>query len=397
MGNKIFHQAGHCTNWNVDSWKNDSVGHGLIFSPVHEPMNKLAKHPEDLKKQSLFDPQYYLPSSQKKKLQTYPFFPETICAGGFQTVDFNALAIESARQCVAFQLEQNFESIIIPARFFEQLDPEYINKQNELSLQPFLKAIDEYNVIGTKDIYLTLPITSFMLESDEFKYSLLNWVTNYPEISGIYLICQCERKTKQICDSEFLFKYMEVMKLLSDVGLKVLVGYSNSESLLYTITGPTQLTLGAYENTRIFSLDKFVVSDEERRGPKARIYVPGLQNWIKFEQAKQIKEAEPNFWSKIFVETEYSEQAFKQTKDPAFNSPILYKHYFKVFSEQLNAVTRLNGIDRYKEIRKLVKEAINNHELVEDIPIDLDSHGNGQHLQPWLDAINKYYREYLKT
>ena len=396
MGIKIFHQGGHCSSWNVESWKKDDVGHGMIFSPVHEAKEKLSKYPVALKSKSLFDPQYYLPSSQKKKLKTYPFFPETIALGGFNTVDFNSIAIESARQCITFQQEQNYESIIIPARFFEQLDPAYINKQNELTLHPFLKAINESNIDESKDIYLTLPITSFMLENEDFKYSLLNWVTSYSEVSGIYLICQHDRKTKQICESEFLFKYMEVMKLLSDTGLKILVGYTNTESLLYTMTGPVQLTLGAFENTRIFSLDKFVVSNEERRGPKARVYVPGLLNWIKFEQAKIIRKSEPELWSKIFTDTEYSEQAFTQTKEPAFNTPTLYKHYFKVYSEQLDSIAKFNERERYTEVKKLIKTAMENHELVEDIPVDLDTHGKGQHLQPWLDSINQFYREYLK-
>ena len=45
MGIKIFHQGGHCSSWNVESWKKDDVGHGMIFSPVHEAKEKLSKYP----------------------------------------------------------------------------------------------------------------------------------------------------------------------------------------------------------------------------------------------------------------------------------------------------------------------------------------------------------------
>jgi hypothetical protein len=31
------------------------------------------------------------------------------------------------------------------------------------------------------------------------------------------------------------------------------------------------------------------------------------------------------------------------------------------------------------------------------MPMDLDFHGRGDHLQPWLDGLNGFYRKFLKT
>jgi hypothetical protein len=36
------------------------------------------------------------------------------------------------------------------------------------------------------------------------------------------------------------------------------------------------------------------------------------------------------------------------------------------------------------------------HAEIADGFFDLDTHGNGEHLQPWLDAINRFYRNFLK-
>jgi hypothetical protein len=33
---------------------------------------------------------------------------------------------------------------------------------------------------------------------------------------------------------------------------------------------------------------------------------------------------------------------------------------------------------------------------IEEIPLDLDPHGRGEHLQPWLDGLNRFYRRFLK-
>lgn len=393
---KLMHQAGHNSSWNRDSLTKDKVGCGIIYSPVHEDSSRFKSFKGSQIKTSLFDPQFYLPSSRKPKFKTYDFFPNTILSeDGFNTIDFNSVAHESAKRCVAFQKEKDFESIIIPARFFEQLNPRYTEQQSELFVNPFLKAIKEQDLLGIKDIYLTVPITSHMINVVEYKNNILNWVTSYPDIDGVYFICQNERKTKQVTDAQFLIEYMEVINSTIEADLKVIIGYTNTESLLYTLCGDITVTVGAFENTRIFSLDKFVVSDEVKRGPKPRIYLPKLLNWVNFDQAKMIKNNRPDIWDKIYTETKYSEEAFAATRELNFQNPLLYKHYFLTFNDQIKTLSTLNTLDRYMLIKQWINQAIELHSLVKNIPLEFDKHGNEDHLAPWLDAINIYKGKFL--
>ena len=108
---KIYHQCGHNTNWNIDSFQKDKVGNGLILSPVHSSAEQVAKIPQDLKKTSLFDPQFYVPDSQKNKLNSYDFFPERVMEG-FSTRDYEAFSAKVAGMCVDYQVENNFEAMI---------------------------------------------------------------------------------------------------------------------------------------------------------------------------------------------------------------------------------------------------------------------------------------------
>src|SRR5258706_6845041 len=146
MSFKILHQVGHNATWNIKSLEN-GVGDGLILSPVHQERQTLEKLGSDIRAQSIFDPQYYLPSSQKSKLKSYPFFPEAI-SGGFSTSNFSAVAHESARQCLEFQIEQNFSQVVIPMRYLDQMYPDYVDRQEQLTLQPFLAAIDSLGLNG---------------------------------------------------------------------------------------------------------------------------------------------------------------------------------------------------------------------------------------------------------
>lgn len=393
MSIKLLHQVGHNSNWNINSFTEHKCGDGLIFSPVHQSMSQIDNYSNDLKIKSFFDPQFYLPNSQKKKLNSYPFFPEKI-SGGFITGDFSLIALEAAKQCIQFQSEQNFDRFIMPARFFDQMIPDYTTKQDAYSVHPFLQELQNANV--DKPIYLTLPITSHMIESSVYRTMLLNWVTSFPEINGLYLIVANDRPTKQIQSTDFLNSYLEMLRELKSVGLDLVLGYSNTESLVYSLIDNCEFTFGTFENTRMFSVDKFVVTDEERRGPKARIYLPGLLNWVQFSQAKEIKQTSPELWEKLYVPTTFAEAALNAPVEPTFNQSDLYYHHFTCFYEQFCTLRELTSVDRYHKLRQWIKDAMVLYEEISQLPVDIEKHGNGDHLQPWLDSINYYYRNYLK-
>lgn len=391
---KIYHQCGHHGKWNRTSFTDDNCGHGLILSAVHQKKDEIEKMDLSLRQKSLFDPQYYLPNSQKSKLKTYDFFPETI-TDGYSTADFSLSAMESAQKCIDFQVSCDFEKIIIPARYFDQMDPDYIVKQEGYTVHPFLKTIEDQNL--RKDIYLTLPMTSHMIESETYRTMLLNWVTSYPQITGVYLFAENGNDEKQISSESFLMSYLEFLLALKQADLRILVGYCNTESLLMTLVGDLEFTFGSYENTRMFSIDKFVVADEDRRGPKPRIYLPSLLNWIQFNQARDIKSMDADVWSKIYRPTNYAEDTLAAATEPTFNQPSLYKHHFICFQEQMSELENLSLSDRYAKLREWIKNAISHVEAINRLPYDLEKHGKGDHLQSWLNTVNKYYAKYLKV
>lgn len=387
-----FHQCGHNSVWNRDSLENDACGDGLILSPLHWDREKIESLSGAIKQKSLFDPQYYLPNSQKAKLNTYDFFPEAI-SNGYVSTDFHLLALESARKCVEFQVEQGFRRIVIPARHFVDMITDYTDRQDAYTVHPFLQAIDEFGYKG--DVFLTLPITRAMLMHEGYRVDLLNWITSYPRIEGVYLLVDDDRNSKQIQDGAFLKEYLTAVKELSDADLVVTIGHSNTEGLLFSLIDQCELTFGAYENTRIFSIDKFVISDEERRGPKSRLYLSGLLNWVQFSHAKEISASEPDIWRAVYDETPYGESALNAVKEPHFTSPNLYKHFFISYTNQINELSACDPLGRYKLLRRWLLEARDLYEAIEEIPIDFDRHGRGDHIQVWLDTINSYRKEFM--
>ncbi len=392
MSITLLHQVGHNANWNLDSFQIDDCGDGLIFSPVHQNIDSVRKAPPEVRARSLFDPQYYLPNSQKAKLNSYDFFPETLL-GGFSTTGFGAVARESAKRCLAFQLEQGFAGIVIPARHFEEMNPDYTDDQQAYTVDPFLSEITKARV--DQRIWLTLPMTAAMVLHVSYRTKILNWVTSFPEIFGVYLIVEFERETKQIQSKDFLSAQLEFLRQLRSADLEVIVGHCNTEGLLYSLIDGCAITFGAFENTRMFSVDKFVSSLEDRRGPRARMYLNGLLNWVQYVQAKEISSKANDLWRNIYKANEYGDDALSSPTEPHFNQPALYKHFFLAFESQVKALGAVSQSARYGLLRAWIKAAIDFDEELKRRYFDLERHGRGDHLQPWLDAINSYYRSYL--
>ena len=378
---KIFHQAGHNTIWNLTSFEDDRTGDGIILSPVHLQKERLQQIEYEIKACSLFDPQFYVPDSQKAKLQSYDFFPETLMEG-FSTNDYESQAYEAAEKCLEFQVQNNFESLIIPGRYFSELASDYVRQQNGLFVEPFLHA---YRRNGTiKKLFLTVPMTSAMLLDNDYRISILDWATSYPEIYGAYLLIFFDEASKQIQNFDKLMAYIEFIGELKDADLEIICGYCNTEGLILTMLEPYGITVGAYENTRSFSIDKFLEDDRERRGPAARIFLPNLLNSVRWSTADEIRSDFSELWHDIYTPTAYSEAVFDSGQAPHFSQPPLYKHQFQLMSYIYDELSNQSLSERKENITYRIRRASELYNRIEASGVlFFDDNCRGGHLPVW--------------
>lgn len=378
----LLHQVGHNSNWNVESFEQDSCGDGLILSPLHQAMATVERLRQDTRAASIFDPQFYLPSSRKPKLQTYPFFPEQV-DGGFQTGTFSAHASSVARDCINFQVSQGFRKVVIPTRFLDQPFPDFFDRHSAFTVNSFID-----NAAG-RQLCLSLAITAPMIRHVSWRRALLNWITSFPSVDELYLMYEHTRDYKQVQDGNFIKECLGFFADVLSTGLKLTVGYTNGEGLLFSAAGDLNITMGSFENTRIFSVDKFVESEGERRGPKARIYLPGLMNWVQFEDAKTIRRMAPQVWRSVYYPTEWSEAALAQPVEPTFNQPAVYKHYFSNVNQQVNVLRQIPTGDRRHYLLERIEEAIAAYRALSRV-VQLEKHGGGTHLEGWRTALQTF-------
>jgi hypothetical protein len=196
-----------------------------------------------------------------------------------------------------------------------------------------------------------------------------------------------ERNTKQIQDARFLTDCMAFCSDVLSTGLGLVMGYTNTEGLLYSVAGDLTITMGAFENTRIFSVDKFLESEGERRGPKARIYLAGLLNWVQFEDAKRIRDRAPRVWQRVYRPTPWADQALARLVEPTFNQPPLYKHYFRNMQDHVDELRPLSLTERRALLIGKVDAALDAYREIDRMGVPLEKHGQAGHLQEWRSAL----------
>lgn len=378
-----YHQCGHNFVWNLQSLMEDDVGEGLILSPVNIPAGKIeTRIPQEVLGLSWMDPQFYLPHDSKNNLETYSFFPGNLL-DQFTTSDFESYSQEAAEGCLSFQNELGLQYAVIPTRYFEDLPSEYLEQLENLFVQPFLEAREQH--APNLPLLLTVIAKRVHLDFGSMRDEILSWATSFPEVEGVYLLFDHNFQSKQIKDPAFLAGALRFIRALRQNGMKVHVGYSGIEGLLYSVADPTSVSVGSYENLRSFGIRRLESQDNRTlRSPRPRIYSGLLLQWIEDTFLPPISQLVSE-WQAYFDDSPYKE--YLLTAGSSLNSqrPEVYKHYFHVFDNQVDALP-VPAL-RADHLRSLAIAAMEKFEEIQNSGVVLDPNSDGSHLPAWMNSL----------
>ncbi len=388
MKMQVYHQIGFRHIWNITSLEEDGVGDGIIIAPRHMARTYVESLPKRIHSSAIFDPQFFSPNVAKGKLATYDFFPD-ILSEGFQTdVYIDEFSLKSARKCVEFQASNLFRYITIPTRYVTGMPTTYIGDQLELFINPFLKAIMDMGI--EMKILLQLVLNDNMIKDKEYSSDILNWVTGITEIDGVYLIVERSLTPKQVKDIDYLYSLLRFVDILRLNNLDVVIGYVNIEAILLSLADPSIVTIGSYENTRMFNIRAFEASDDrEMAGPTPRIYVSRLLQSVDYRYIGAIVRAIDDK-EDFFDNNKYQSIMFKPNYKWHFTKPEIYKHLFLVFGRQLKSLSGLEGRERFIKVAGLIKSAMNDYSMLEEGGVVFDENSDGSHLPIWLTSANQF-------
>jgi len=392
---RILHQAGHNAVWNIDSFLNDNAGDGVILPPRYERRGRVEELDQNVKQNSLFDPQFFLPSEPMGKLDTYEFHPHNI-SEGFDTQDFSGTdAANSAAACVAFQVEQEFRHVIIPTRYVEGMPTDLIDQMMTLFVDPYLEAIANVGLNDHQGILLQLVLNSGMIKDEKYRSDILNWVTGLQTIDGIYVLVEKEKRYKQVEDVEYLYQMLRFINALRQAAMDVVVGYCNTEGILYSVADPTDVTMGSYENMRIFRIDTF--QETGRAGPPTpRLFSTRLLQWVDHNYIDAIEDATGIPKEEYFEQNKYKSEVFDEdleSNDDSFEwhftKPSIYKHFFVVYDNLVSSVPNTPGKTRFEYVSNKLQRAESHFDDI-GRQVVFDREGGRKHLPRWRTALNQF-------
>jgi len=384
---KIYHQTGFRDKWNIESYQKN-IGDGIIFSPINVDADKLLQLDIKFKESGFLDPQLYLLNEGKGTLDTYPYFPGNL-KPDFATNDLDNSHIQLSKLCIDYQLQNNFQFIIIPTRYYQDNPTNFFIQSTDFFVIPFCDYIQQNNI--KKQVLLSVIVKSIMLTDTDKRDELLNWITGHPHIDGVYLIFENNFSSKQIKDFDYLLNALRFIKILKDNQLQVHIGYTNTEAVLYSIAMPDSVTVGSYENLRSFGIKRFQdIKNGAMRSPNARLYSTKLLQWIDYIYIQAMKSQILNY-ENYFDDSEYKPLMFKPEFKWHFAKPEPYKHYFFVFDKQIKSLPKDQSA-RIENLKEIIKNAINLFKTIEN-EILLDDNSNGSHLPTWFNVINAFHKE----
>lgn len=387
---KVYHQTGFRDKWNIECFQN-GIGDGLIFSPINIDADKLLALDSAIKKSGFIDPQLYLLNEAKGTLHTYPYFPGNL-KPDFATPDLDNSHIQLAQLCIDYQMQNNFNYMVIPTRYYADNPTTYFSQSTDYFVTPFCDYIKEKKI--NKKILLSVIVKSIMLLDEEKRNEVLNWITGHQNVDGVYLIFENNFNSKQIKDFDYLLNVLKFIRILKENQMEIHLGYTNTEALLYSIAMPDSVTVGSYENLRSFGIKRFQdLENGPMRAPRARLYSSKLLQWIDYQYVEAMRELLLGY-EDYFDDSEYRPLMFKPEYNWQFQKPEPYKHYFYVFNNQIKNLPS-SQLDRIEMLKTGIRHAVN---LFRDIEsqVLLDDDSNSSHLPTWFNVINAFQKEITK-
>lgn len=249
----VFHQMGHHSN-NLIDLPAMSAYAGAIFSPINctqvEAAEQIAKVRESKAQfEIIFDPQLYVPSTNRGKLKKWPYFPRDFDTSDPSSSDWwRELNSKLAGACKRAKVDSVCSPSIIPKAFDDKYYTNAVAASN--ALLGLLKG-------DRVDVLQTVLASSTDLGRQDRAMELAS-IISATDSERVYLVfVGATPPRREMSDGDELLGAMRLINALERNGLPVLVGFCSSDILLWKSAGASACASGKFFNLRRFTRQRF--------------------------------------------------------------------------------------------------------------------------------------------
>ncbi|MGA8409544.1 MAG: hypothetical protein WB680_20400 [Candidatus Acidiferrales bacterium] len=249
----VLHQMGHHSN-NLIDLPEMSAFAGAIFSPINCTQAEAAEQIVSVRRakkrfEIIFDPQLYIPTTNRGKLKKWPYFPRD-----FDTADptsgswWNDINKKLATACKKARVDTVCSPLVIPKAFDDKYYANIITVCNELA-----------GLLVGSDIGVMQTVLANLVDIARDDRALeVASIVSATDADRIYLVLIGDTyPRREISDADELGGAMRLIQALERNEIPVTVGFCSSDILLWKAAGATACASGKFFNLRRFTRQRF--------------------------------------------------------------------------------------------------------------------------------------------
>lgn len=247
-----LHQMGHDSE-NLLKEKGLSAFRGAILSPVNYPLDKVLSQIKACREmadfRTIFDPQLYVPNSERGKLATWSYFPTDVdTADSTSESWWDGVAARLAEEVVGMSIDAVCSPTTVPRT--------YENEYFELAVKACQMLSDKLAGTSIK-VMQTAVVGMPDLTMKARPLSIASILTGAPTDEVYLVLVGNTEPRRELRDPEELKGAMRLIRALEEAGVRVTVGFVSSDVILWKHAGATACASGKYFNLRRFTKARF--------------------------------------------------------------------------------------------------------------------------------------------
>lgn len=248
----VYHQMGHDSE-NLLREPNLQQFSGAILSPVNYDAvrisQQIASFADRPTFELIFDPQLYVPTSERGFLREWTYFPDDVDTADLDSdAWWDGLLTSLAEECASLGQIKVCSPAVLPRVYTDEFFSALLSAANGLQerLNPFGLSAIQTAVVGLAELAIEgrpLRIASILSQTSLDRLYLILMGTTEPR--------------RELADVEEIKGAMRLISELSRSGIRVMTGYSSSDMLLWRHAGAADCATGKFFNLRRFTRSRF--------------------------------------------------------------------------------------------------------------------------------------------
>lgn len=375
----VYHQMGHDSE-NLMAEVGLAEFKGVILSPVnysqYEVDQQVIAAREELNIEAIFDPQLYVPNSERGHLRDWPYFPSDVDTADLSSDQWWG---QTVRKLVDTCTPMRPNAICSPCALPRTYSDEYFMSLVKVcsTLADSLSGTDiqaiQTAVVGTGDLASRERVLTIA--------SILSQTTS----DRIYLVLVSNLEPRrELSDVEEIKGVMRLISELQASGLRILVGFCSSDVVLWKHAGASDCASGKFFNLRRFTRARF----EEPMGGGGQLPYWLEENLVAFiRESDLIRIRRANLLSEASLRNPFGREILNQMD----NSPGLawlaksWRQYLWWFADIEQRIER-----GQVSTPLLLKSSENVWKDIEDQILMEEARNDGAWLRAWRRACIEY-------